>query len=146
MIALDVIDADEWRAWRDLRLQALEEAPYAFGTRLSEWQGEGDTEPRWRDRLSSVPFNVVARIDGAAAGIVSATAPNDGAVALISMWVAPFARGRGVGDALVQAVLRWARDRALPPARICIRRRRPGRFAGRAPYGARATARINTRP
>ena len=105
------LSADDWRAWRELRLQALEEAPYAFGTTLSEWQGEGDTELRWRDRLNSVPFNAIARIDGTPAGIVSATAPDAGGTSeMISMWVAPFARGRGIGDALVHAVLLWCTE------------------------------------
>lgn len=109
MVVLHLVDPDDWRAWRELRLQALTEAPYAFGSTLEEWQGEGDTEARWRDRLSAVPFNIIARFNKEPAGMVSATAPAvHGSVELISMWVAPFARGRGVGDALVQAVLDWA--------------------------------------
>ena len=102
---------EEWRLWRALRLQALAEAPYAYGSRLSDWQGEGETEQRWRARLSEVPFNPVAALDGEAGGIVSGTAPDqDGTAELISMWVAPAARGHGVGDALVRAVVRWAQE------------------------------------
>jgi GNAT superfamily N-acetyltransferase len=105
-----VIGVDDWRLWRDVRREALREAPHAFGSTLADWQGESDTEMRWRARLSSVPFNVVAYVDGEAAGMVSGTAPDqDGTSELISMWVAPFARGRGVGDSLVAAVVQWAR-------------------------------------
>jgi ribosomal protein S18 acetylase RimI-like enzyme len=100
---------DDWQAWRELRLRALAEAPYAFGSTLVDWQGAGDAEHRWRDRLASVPLNLLAQVADRPAGMVSATAPDDDAsVELISMWVAPEARGRGVGDALVGAVLRWA--------------------------------------
>ncbi len=43
------------------------------------------------------------------AGMVSATAPGrEGAIELISMWVSPFVRGHGVGDAAVGRVLTWA--------------------------------------
>jgi ribosomal protein S18 acetylase RimI-like enzyme len=104
------VSADDWRVWRDMRLAALAEAPYAFGATLAEWQGEGDTEIRWRARLSTVPLNVLMYLDDAPAGMVSGVAPDvDKTIELISMWVAPFARGRGAGDALVQAVVTWAR-------------------------------------
>lgn len=109
MIALSVLSADDWRLWRELRLEALREAPYAFGATLSDWQGAGDADDRWRARLSNVPFNIVARLDGVPAGIVGATALDErGDVELISMWVAPFARGRGVGNALIDAVIEWS--------------------------------------
>jgi ribosomal protein S18 acetylase RimI-like enzyme len=92
-------------------LEALTEAPYAFGSTLDDWQGKCDTETRWRGRLAEVPFNIVADWQEAAAGMASGTAPNPtGSVELLSMWVAPFARGRGIGEALVTAVLEWGRQ------------------------------------
>jgi ribosomal protein S18 acetylase RimI-like enzyme len=106
MIIIRQVVADDWQVWRQLRLDALRDAPGAFKTKLAEWQGDGDIEPRWRDRLHAVPFNVIADLDERPAGMVSAVQDGDD-VELISMWVAPFARGRGVGDALVDAVLGW---------------------------------------
>jgi ribosomal protein S18 acetylase RimI-like enzyme len=105
MVYLQTISAEEWTLWRELRLSALEEAPYAFGSTLADWQGDGDYESRWRDRLDSIPFNVIADLDDRPAGMVSATGPDaEGDVQFSSLWVAPFARGRGVGDSLLGAV------------------------------------------
>jgi ribosomal protein S18 acetylase RimI-like enzyme len=110
LIDTRAIGADDWRLWRDLRLEALREAPSAFGSTLADWQGERDTEARWRARLTTVPFNVVAYLGGKAAGIASGVAVDEnGTSELISMWVAPFARGQGVGGALIAEVVRWAR-------------------------------------
>ena len=103
------ITVEEWSLWRELRLQALEEAPYAFGSTLADWQTEGDQEQRWRSRLESVDFNAIATLAGRNAGMVSGVLGNQ-RVELISMWVAPFARGRRVGDALVDSVIRWAEE------------------------------------
>ncbi|MFG1962681.1 GNAT family N-acetyltransferase [Nonomuraea sp. NPDC049028] len=110
MIELQELSADDWALWRELRLVALEEAPYAFGVPLSEWQGDGDREERWRDRLS-IPGsrNLIALLDGKPAGMASGIpGERDGVTELISMWVVPEARGRGVGDHLIRAVAAWA--------------------------------------
>jgi GNAT superfamily N-acetyltransferase len=37
------------------------------------------------------------------------TSGGDDVIELISMWVAPFARGHGVGDAAIRRVLAWHR-------------------------------------
>ena len=113
-VTLRVLTSDEWPLFREVRLEALREAPYAFCSTLADWQGERDTEQRWRQRLTDVPFNVIANFDGSPSGMVSATKPNaDGEIELISMWVAPFARGKGVADSLVDAVCGWAREQCV---------------------------------
>jgi ribosomal protein S18 acetylase RimI-like enzyme len=122
MISVERLTPEDWRTWRDLRLFALREAPYAFSATLADWQGDGDTEERWRNRLTAVPFNVVAFLDGAPAGMVSGMPrSSDGAVELISMYVAPFARGTGAGDALVEAVIEWAAAQGATRVTLAVR-------------------------
>ena len=121
MIELRVLAPDDWRAWRRLRLAALAEAPYAFGSRLADWQGDGDREERWRARLG-IPgsFNVVAVLHGEPAGLASGVPAGAGVAELISMWVSPVARGHGVGDHLVQAVARWAKRAGSETLRLAV--------------------------
>jgi RimJ/RimL family protein N-acetyltransferase len=105
------LGADQWQRWRALRLAALAQAPEAFGSTLAEWSDAGDTEERWRSRWAGVPHNLVVVRDGRDVGMVSLTAPHGtGLPELISMWVAPEARGAGVADAAVEAVLALAAE------------------------------------
>ena len=122
MIELHLLAADDWPLWRTLRLAALADAPYAFGSTLAEWQGDGDREDRWRARLSIVgSHNVVATVDGEAVGMASGVpGGEDGDVELISMWVSPAGRGRGVGDALIADVERWARSKGATLLRLAV--------------------------
>ncbi|EID79781.1 MULTISPECIES: LLM class flavin-dependent oxidoreductase [Rhodococcus] len=109
MIAPRRLSPDDWRVWRVLRLAALRESPHAFESRLADWQGDCDTEGRWRGRLRDVEANFAVDVDGEPAGMVSGALIDGGtAVELISLWVTPHARGRGVGDLLVRTVLDWA--------------------------------------
>jgi ribosomal protein S18 acetylase RimI-like enzyme len=125
VIELRVLTPGDWRLWRDLRLAALAEAPQAFGSRLADWQGDGDLEERWRARLS-IPgsHNVVALLDGHPAGMVSGVpGEQDGTAELISMWVSPAARGRGLGDRLIAAVEEWARRAGATQLLLSVRPR-----------------------
>ena len=109
MIVLRELTVDDWAQWKEMRLAALAEAPYAFHTRIEDWVGA--TEDRWRGRLDVPGRFLVADLDGRPAGIVCGLPPDPTGVAdLLSLWVAPFARGHGVGDALVEAVCDWSRE------------------------------------
>lgn len=122
VIELRVLTDDDWPLWRELRVAALSEAPYAFGSTLADWQGEGDREDRWRARLRIAgSHNVVALVDGKPAGMASGV-PGDraGVAEVISMWVSPAVRGRGVGAALLDEVERWARATGATVLRLDV--------------------------
>jgi len=102
------IGPDEWEVFRELRLRALREAPYAFGSRYDDWAEAPETS--WRDRLANVPLNLVARMDGELVGMASGVVEDEDGAELISMWVDPAARGSGVAAALIEAVVEWARS------------------------------------
>jgi GNAT superfamily N-acetyltransferase len=54
------------------------------------------------------------RRDGGTVGIVAGiTEDRPGVAQLVSMWVAPEARGKGVARLLIDAVVMWARDRGM---------------------------------
>lgn len=98
---------DDWTLWRDLRLAALQDSPHAFA---STYEGErGRDEAQWRARIAADGVLMVGSVDGVPAGTVGAYHPRPGVVELISMWVAPAARGHGLGDALVRALIDWSR-------------------------------------
>jgi len=68
------------------------------------------SEERWRSALAD-RARFVAESEGEVIGTVGG-GPSDvtGTAALTALWVAPAARGRGVGKALVNTVLAWAKD------------------------------------
>jgi ribosomal protein S18 acetylase RimI-like enzyme len=138
---------DDWQALRDIRLEALRDAPSAFGSSYEREAAFG--EPDWLRRIarggnflafipevgasevrasevraSEVRASEVraseVRASEVSASAVSASEPagliggypeTADIVELVSMYVRPKARGRGVGEALVAAVFAWAQAR-----------------------------------
>ncbi|MGH3167823.1 MAG: GNAT family N-acetyltransferase [Trebonia sp.] len=108
MVLVREVGPDEWETLREIRLAALKEAPYAFG---SSYEREAPfTEERWRKRLTSRTVTFFAELEATPlpAGIAGVY-EEDGAADLVSMWVRPAARGRGAADALVNAASDWAK-------------------------------------
>jgi GNAT superfamily N-acetyltransferase len=111
---------DDWATWRDIRLVALADAPYAFGSSLARERGL--TEAEWRGRLApehgvTAVATLGERVVGAIGGY---TPPGAAAVLLIAMWAHPDVRGRGVGDLLVREVLAWAGENGWSQVRLRV--------------------------
>lgn len=115
MTVVREIGPDDWATLRDVRLAALSEAPYAFG---SSYEREKDfTEERWRARINGRSVTFLAYDESGPEGAADSAEPTgiagvftgDGDAELVSMWVRPSARGQKVGEALITACVGWAR-------------------------------------
>ena len=110
------IQAAEWPRVRDIRLRALEDSPDAFGSTLAREQSFADhvwaerTE-QWATGLSATAF--VAETGAGWVGFVMTRLEREDAnrAGLYGLWVDPAWRAVGVGLALTQAVIDWARRR-----------------------------------
>lgn len=106
--------ASEWRSLRTLRLEALQDAPLAYGSTYEREVQRTDRE--WRERAAAgaagdeeVAFAAIAdgRWVGMARGYLEPPVAH-----LIAVYVAPAWRRRGIGRAVSLAVVEWARERA----------------------------------
>ena len=120
------LNADEWRPWKELRLRALAEAPYAFGSTHAETLTHPDE--MWRQRTESAALSdevaIYVAIDdddrwvGCAGGLRDEDDPDS--VQVITVWTDPAVRGKGVSRALMADVLAWARTTGTPRLRLWV--------------------------
>ena len=105
--------AADWEALRELRLRALADAPDAFASTLEAELAFPAEE--WRRRSAGGPASArfIAREGGSGVGLAAifAEPATPGRMHLVSMWVDPRHRRRGVARALVDQALRWAAER-----------------------------------
>ncbi len=143
MVMVREVVAGDWRALRDIRLEALREAPEAFGSTFAREAafGEGD----WQRRISR-GGNFLAYLPEASAsepaGLIGGYVEDPGSVELVSMYVRPRARGRGVGEALIATVIDWARARDAAAVHLWVTKtNKPARLlyerCGFSPTGER---------
>ncbi|WP_426514332.1 GNAT family N-acetyltransferase [Dactylosporangium sp. McL0621] len=102
---------DEWQLKRDLRLRALQDSPHAFASTYAREARRSEAD--WRTWPAGGAFFAAFAGPALPLGIAGAwvAAADPATTHLISMWVEPAARGRGIATHLADAVTGWARDR-----------------------------------
>jgi GNAT superfamily N-acetyltransferase len=106
------IQPDEGDILAELRLSALLDAPSAFASThaleasltTDEWVGLAVRRASGCDEATFIAWDELRPT-----GLVGACrSHDDNVVELVSMWISPESRERGVGEALVRAVTAWA--------------------------------------
>jgi ribosomal protein S18 acetylase RimI-like enzyme len=115
VIAIEPITPQYTSIFKEVRLRALQDAPYAFGSTFARESQLTDTDwiqrvERWNGEMG---VGFLAMDEEKPCGIAGAFLDqNDPTRAqLISMWTAPSHRQCGIGRLLVNAVLKWAQTR-----------------------------------
>ena len=116
MINVRQLQPGEWKLYRSIRLAALSDAPYAFG---STYEGEmAFLESKWQERASNGAEGkssiCIIALDGEkGVGLAGGITHRDDARAsqLVSMWVHADHRGSDVAARLVAQIEVWAFDR-----------------------------------
>ncbi|HTX28979.1 MAG TPA: GNAT family N-acetyltransferase [Streptosporangiaceae bacterium] len=109
MVMVREVVAADWQALRDIRLEALREAPDAFGSTFGREAAFGEAD--WQRRISrgGTFLGYLPEASASeAAGLIGGYQEEPDTVELVSMYVRPRARGRGVGEALIATVIDWA--------------------------------------
>jgi ribosomal protein S18 acetylase RimI-like enzyme len=109
------LPVERWAEYRALRLYALQESPQAFGSSYAESVAHPDEF--WIERLRSAAEGrnllLFAEDGDRLAGLIGTydDASEPGVANIISVFVAPNYRGRGLGNRLVDAILAEIRQR-----------------------------------
>lgn len=119
------IRADEGSQLRQLRLQAMADAPDAFAESLSDEKLQplaywDDRARRGAEGYTSVIF--FAEEEQHCCGMASGFIFDDlaGWARLAAMWVEPALRRHGIGRALMEAVAQWGAERGVQQLRLWI--------------------------
>jgi GNAT superfamily N-acetyltransferase len=119
---IERLGSRDWETLRELRLRALADAPTAFESSLEDEQRMSPAEwQRWATE-SDRTITVIALQGGSAVGIAGGMFDDASSseVQLVAMWVDPSHRRRGVGSALVEWVVGWARQRGASRVRLWV--------------------------
>ncbi|PNP50034.1 hypothetical protein THARTR1_09257 [Trichoderma harzianum] len=125
MLELRIVSADDWEAWKAVRLRALADAPDAFGSGFNDWANA--PESRWRSRLSIrnaidlVSYQIDVTASERAVGMATGVPTGNGGAEIISMWVDPNFRGRGLASSLIGKIASWAVQSGFIELRLAVR-------------------------
>jgi GNAT superfamily N-acetyltransferase len=138
------VGEDSWRAWREVRLAALADAPGAFADTLAEAAALPERDWRAMARTGAI-FIASAGPEpvGVAAGVSRAAPAERG---LGAMWVAPPWRGAGAAPMLAGAVIAWARSEGAARLMLWVPADHPRARAFYERQGFRATGRSRPFP
>ena len=118
MITVRPAKAEEWKVWKELRLQSLQDSPESFGEQYADAVKKTDDE--WKNKMQEVATlsttdTLFAIVEDQVVGMMYVFFRNDqqdtGGIG--GLWVTPDNRQKGVGREMIDAALGWMKEKEL---------------------------------
>jgi ribosomal protein S18 acetylase RimI-like enzyme len=108
-----ILTPSDWRKYKAIRLKSLKESPDAFG---STYKSEAIfTDDIWMKRLAKVEddaqnYPLIAELNSRPVGLTVGRidSANNDILHVYQMWVDPDYRGLGIGELLLDQVVKWS--------------------------------------
>ena len=120
-----ILAVTDWEVYRTLRLCSLKDSPDSFGSTYEREAEYADEE--WQSRLDPAgraanTLPLLASVDDSPSGLAWGLVhdPDPSTAYVYQMWVAPEARGRGLGRALLDRIVLWAGERKLDAVSLTV--------------------------
>lgn len=116
------LSPDDWKRYKDIRLESLLSDPYAFG---SNYEKEVEyTQEKWRSRL--MPFSInskqwysfIETKEGRLVGTIGAYVPEDDNPIIVGVYVNKEYRGKGLATLLLKDIIQ--KIEAINKYSICM--------------------------
>lgn len=150
MIRIEPIVPENLAAFIDVRLRALQESPWAFGSTYA--RERAFTVEEWRMRLErwngKKGAGFLAIEDTEVCGIAGALLDEKDSkrAQLVSMWTAPTHRRKGIGRALVEEVLGWAAQHGVESLLLMVTSKNESAMRFYEELGFKGTGRMEPYP
>ena len=124
MVQIEQVTLQNLAVFIQVRLRALQESPWAFGSTYARESAFTDAE--WQARLERWNgvrgVGYLATADGVACGMAGALLNEEdpSRAWLVSMWTAPPYRRKGVGRRLVEEILGWAAQHGVQVMQLMV--------------------------
>jgi len=151
MVTVKQIDLASAIDFKTVRLNALKDSPFAFGSTYEKESHLSDAE--WQKRtaerdgtksITYLAWDQNGQPCGIAAGFLDAD--NRSKAHLVSVWVAPESRQSGVGRLLVSSVIIWAKSRQVSRLNLMVTSNNQTAIAFYQRIGFTKTGRIEPYP
>src|SRR2546423_9462047 len=118
MVLVRATTTTDWQALREIRLQAVLDVPDAFASTHAREAAFGANA--WRHRASRDGSFIAFLPEVCPVGLGGGYLAAPEVVEVIGMFVRPQARGRGVGEAVLDAVAGWARQQGVRTVHLWV--------------------------
>jgi ribosomal protein S18 acetylase RimI-like enzyme len=115
----------EWRNLKSLRLRALETDPDSFGSTVAEERVKPDTA--WQEWAVAGwglgPQTTLVAVDGdhwLGMGVCIVPEEEPHSATVYAMWIDPAARRQGIGQELLQALIKWASSKKVEEMLLAV--------------------------